>query len=239
MSILQHLTRIKYYFAVWNKVYDLRMKVRNDGGTVLGNPWKDIDLTDYENHMSLKNVYQLQTMNQMMNEQFSSHDAESVMILGIAGGNGLEHIDKAKFKSVFGVDINQEYLNECKKRFVALGDVFKPICVNLLDENLQLPCADLLVANLLIEYIGYECFQRVLKRVKSKYISCIIQINTETSFVSDPPYLHVFDRLDEVHHQMEESKLIKAMQEIGYTKRMVDEKDLPNGKKLVRLDFVL
>ena len=96
MSILQHLTRIKYYFAVWNKVYDLRMKVRNDGGTVLGNPWKDIDLTDYENHMSLKNVYQLQTMNQMMNEQFSSHDAESVMILGIAGGNGLEHIDKAK-----------------------------------------------------------------------------------------------------------------------------------------------
>ena len=239
MSILQHLTRIKYYFAVWNKVYDLRMKVRNDGGTVLGNPWKDIDLTDYENHMSLKNVYQLQTMNQMMNEQFSSHDAESVMILGIAGGNGLEHIDKAKFKSVFGVDINQEYLNECKKRFVALGDVFKPICVNLLDENLQLPCADLLVANLLIEYIGYECFQRVLKRVKPKYISCIIQINTETSFVSDSPYLHVFDRLDEVHHQMEESKLIKAMQEIGYTKRMVDEKDLPNGKKLVRLDFVL
>ena len=31
MSILQHLTRIKYYFAVWNKVYDLRIKVRNEG----------------------------------------------------------------------------------------------------------------------------------------------------------------------------------------------------------------
>ena len=72
---------------VWNKVYDLRIKVRNegeigeyefasddngtkfncmglvqfynfesDGGTVMGNPWKDIDLADYENHMSLKNA---------------------------------------------------------------------------------------------------------------------------------------------------------------------------------------
>lgn len=201
------------------------------------NPWEEIDLDDYEKHMSLESVYQLQAMNEMMREQFDAYDAETVMILGIAGGNGLEHINKDEFKSVYGVDINQNYLNECKRRYSALGDVFKPICADLSNDTIWLPCADLLIANLLIEYIGYECFQKVVKRVNPKYVSCIIQINTEASFVSDSPYLHVFDRLDEVHHQMEEDSLTVCMNEVGYNKSFMAEKDLPNGKKLVRIDF--
>lgn len=44
--------------------------------------------------------------------------------------------------------------------------------------------------------------------------------------------------LDEVHHQMEENDLINHMQEIGYTKELIKERTLPNGKKLVRIDFV-
>ena len=201
------------------------------------NPWEEIDLDDYEKHMSLESVYQLQAMNEIMREQFDAYDAETVMILGIAGGNGLEHINKDEFKSVYGVDINQNYLNECKRRYSALGDVFKLICADLSDDAILLPCVDLLIANLLIEYIGYECFQKVVKKVKPKYVSCIIQINTETSFVSDSPYLHVFDRLDEVHHQIEEESLIICMNEVGYSKVLIVEKNLPNGKKLVRIDF--
>lgn len=54
---------------------------------------------------------------------------------------------------------------------------------------------------------------------------------------SESPYLHIFDRLDEVHHQMEENALISYMQEIGYTKELMKEKNLPNDKKLVRIDF--
>ncbi len=203
----------------------------------MSNPWKDIDLNDYENHMSLENVRQLQTMNRMMKEQFSLYDAETIMILGVAGGNGLEHIDQRKIGCVYGVDINQDYLNECTKRYASMGQIFKPVCADLLAGDLQLPCADLLVANLLIEYIGYECFQNVVKTVCPEYVSCIIQINTDDSFVSDSPYLHVFDRLDEIHHEMQEEKLVGAMRDIGYSKGASDEKDLPNGKKLVRLDF--
>ncbi|MBP0980810.1 MAG: methyltransferase type 11, partial [Oscillospiraceae bacterium] len=111
------------------------------------------------------------------------------------------------------------------------------ICADLLDENLRLPHADLVVANLLIEYIGYEVFGRVIEKVSPAYISCAIQINTDSSFVSDSPYLHVFDRLDEVHHQMEETALAEAMAQIGYKNVLKAEKPLPNGKKLVRLDF--
>jgi len=54
----------------------------------MNNPWKNIDIEDYEKHMSLDSVFQLQTMNQMMKEQFYTHSIKSIMIFGIAGGNG-------------------------------------------------------------------------------------------------------------------------------------------------------
>ena len=64
------------------------------------------------------------------------------------------------------------------------------------------------------------------------------QINTdEKTWVSASPYLHAFDGLDAVHHQMEEKALTKAMNEIGYRSLKTDEYPLPNGKKLVMLDF--
>ena len=173
----------------------------------------------------------------MMRKQFESYDIDTMMILGIAGGNGLEHIQKEKIKKVFGVDVNQSFLLECKKRYKELGDTFETICVDLLGDDLQLPCSELLVANLLIEYIGYECFQKIVKLVNPIYISCVIQINMGDSFVSDSPYIHTFDCLEEVHHQMEEMKLVDCMDKIDYHRIKTTEQLLPNGKKLVRIDF--
>lgn len=131
----------------------------------------------------------------MMKGQFAAYPISSVMILGIAGGNGLEHIQKDKYK------------------------------------------AELVIANLLIEYIGYECFQKAVQHVNPKYVSCIIQMNVEDTWVSDSPYLHVFDGLDRVHRQMEEQALERIMLEIDYHVIKTLEHMLPNGKKLVQLDF--
>ena len=68
------------------------------------NPWEEIPLSDYENHMKLNSVMQLQAMNEMMKGQLDAYSISSVAILGIAGGNGLEHIQKSKFKRVYGID---------------------------------------------------------------------------------------------------------------------------------------
>lgn len=203
----------------------------------MNNPWEDINLDDYERHMSLDSVHQLQTLNEMMKEQFYQYPVKSMMVLGVAGGNGLEHIDPARFTKVYGVDINQDYLEECRKRYFQLGDVLELLHVDLMQEAERLPYVDLVVADLLIEYIGYECFQKVITNVKPQYVSCIIQINTDAGYVSDSPYLHVFDDLDQVHHQMEEKALTDAMAHVGYKIELQEERLLPNGKKLVRLDF--
>ncbi|MGN0497346.1 MAG: methyltransferase type 11 [Lachnospiraceae bacterium] len=203
----------------------------------MNNPWKEINLSDYENHMALDSVWQLQAMNQMMKEQLNQYDIQSVMILGIAGGNGLEHVDVEKITRVYGVDINTEYLMTTQKRYKNLSGILECLCVDLRCEAEKLPQVNMLIANLLIEYIGYECFQKVVKVIKSQYVSCIIQINTDDGFVSDSPYLHVFDELEHVHHQMAEQELKNSMEVIGYQLTQTLEYPLPNGKKLVQLDF--
>lgn len=201
------------------------------------NPWEDISLADYENHMQLDSVMQLQAMNQMMKDQFDTYPISSIMILGIAGGNGLEHIPKGKFESVYGVDVNSSYLKEVVHRYPDLEGILECLCINLINETDKLPEADMVIANLLIEYIGYDCFQETIQHVNPIYVSCIIQINIEDTWVSDSPYLHVFDRLEQVHHQIEEQELEKAMLEINYHAIKTLEHMLPNGKKLVQIDF--
>ena len=201
------------------------------------NPWEEIPLTDYENHMKLGSVMQLQAMNEMMKGQFDAYPVTSVMIFGIAGGNGLEHIQKGKFKKVYGIDVNASYLKEVVQRYPELDGLLECLRIDLTDEADQLPKAEMVIANLLIEYIGYECFQKAIQHVKPKYVSCMIQINMEDHWVSDSPYLHVFDGLEQVHHQMEEHALENAMLEIDYHAIRTLEHLLPNGKKLVQMDF--
>ena len=68
----------------------------------MSNPWEEISLSDYESHMKLNSVRQLQAMNALMKSQLDTYPVSSVMILGVAGGNGLEHIAGKRFVKVYG-----------------------------------------------------------------------------------------------------------------------------------------
>ena len=84
-----------------------------------------------------------------------------------------------------------------------------------------------------------EEVKEAVKKIDPVYVSAVIQINTDTkAWVSDSPYLHSFDRLDEVHHQMEEQSLSECLKEAGYSFRSSEREDLPNGKALLRLDYI-
>ena len=175
------------------------------------NPWEEISLDDYENHMSLDSVRQLQTLNALMKEQFEAYPVHTAMVLGVAGGNGIEHVRPEKYRAVYCVDINEEYLQAVKERYARQSAV-QCLRADLTEEADRLPAAELVIANLLIEYIGYPAFTEVIRKVSPEYVSCVIQINTdEKNWVSDSPWLHAFDGLDRVHHQMGEDALTAAM----------------------------
>ena len=204
----------------------------------MSNPWNSIKLIDYESHMSLDSVGQLQSLNRMMASQFEDFPVKTTVVLGVAGGNGLEHIDLDKYQTVYGVDINEDYLKEVYKRHEDKKKALRCLQLDIVNEADKLPRAELVIANLLVEYIGYDAFKNAIKKINPEYVSVGIQINTDKkAWVSDSPYLHAFDRLDEVHHQMEEQAMTECLKEIGYKNTGSFRDDLPNGKALVRLDY--
>lgn len=118
------------------------------------NPWKSIDLIYYEHHMKQDTVKQLQALNLIMQNQIYKYNVKVLCILGVAGGNGLEHIQPDKIDKVYGIDINCDYIRECEIRYGFLNNTLELINADLLDiENTILPEVDLIIANLLIEYI--------------------------------------------------------------------------------------
>ena len=136
-----------------------------------------------------------------------------------------------------GVDVNAAYLEAAAARHPNLAGVLECLRVDLREEPCRLPAAELVIANLLVEYIGCSCFQRLIGQVGPEYASCVLQINAEDGWVSDSPYLHAFDVLEAVHHDLDGKVLEKTMLAIGYRVIQRTERGLPNGKKFLRMDF--
>lgn len=111
------------------------------------------------------------------------------------------------------------------------------LLVDISEDTRRLPQADLLLANLVIEYIGCDCFRKAVLQTAPRFVSCVIQADTESSFISDSPYAHVFDDLKTIHRTVNEKELTESMESIGYCAELKEEKNLPNGKRLVRLDY--
>ncbi|SDN74108.1 class I SAM-dependent methyltransferase [Acetanaerobacterium elongatum] len=203
----------------------------------MNNPWKEVSLNDYERHMMHSSVYQAQTLNNIMYHQLNDYKATRLMILGIAGGNGLNHVNVNEREKVYGVDINADYLEECQKRYPDLSGIFEPICADLCSRDTTLPNAELVIADLVIEYIGYEAFQKQIAKIKPHYVSTVIQINEGAEFVSESPYIKALEVLQPVHHQIDIQGLNSTMESILYMNTYTEIIPLANGKKFVRLDY--
>ena len=52
----------------------------HEGEIKMSNPWEEIRLSDYENHMKSDSVKQLQSMNQTMKHQLNDYDVHTVMM---------------------------------------------------------------------------------------------------------------------------------------------------------------
>lgn len=200
-------------------------------------PWEEIALTDYEAHMRLDSVGQLQALDRLMARQLAAYPARTAAILGVAGGNGLEHVDPEKYEIVYGIDVNEDYLAACAARYPALVGCVQTLCLDLTDEGRELPKADLVIADMLIEYIGVEVFAHRMRENAPRWVSCVIQKNVDNSFVSNSPYLHVFDGIAELHTDIDARALIAAMEDAGYRAVLTEAEALPNGKRFLRLDF--
>lgn len=118
------------------------------------NPWLSIPLSDYEGHMGAPGVEQLPALSFLFSRALTRVRPRSVAVLGIAGGNGLEHID-GSVSRVVGIDIRAEYLDEVRRRFPALP--LELHCLDLASDTVTAAPVDLVHAALIFEHAGLEC----------------------------------------------------------------------------------
>jgi SAM-dependent methyltransferase len=103
--------------------------------------------------MGSAGVRQLTVLAELFKSALDRCRPESVAVLGVAGGNGLEQIDGAATKRIVGVDINQRYLDEVQRRFATLSGL-ELHCRDLAERKFSLAPVTLAHAALIFEHVG-------------------------------------------------------------------------------------
>jgi SAM-dependent methyltransferase len=115
-----------------------------------------VPLHDYEEHMTSGAVQQLGALSELFGEALRGCRPESVAILGVAGGNGLERIDPVVTRRVCGIDINPEYLRAVRERHAAVPGL-ELHCADLAGQGIELAPVQLVHAALIFEHAGVAC----------------------------------------------------------------------------------
>jgi hypothetical protein len=203
------------------------------------NPWLALPLGDYEGHMRSPDVDQLGPLSDLFSEVLRRHRPASVAILGIAGGNGIEHVDPSVTSRVVGLDLNPQYLDVTRRRFPDLRGL-ELHCADLAQATLAIPPVALVHAAMLFEHAGIGlCLDTALSLVApGGVLSTVLQLPSETAgavgvtpFPSMETLARHFAFVDPVHLQ-------QALAERGWTLAHQSRLPLPSGKAFWAGGFV-
>jgi len=207
------------------------------------NPWQKLPHAVYEKHMGHKNVQQLDMLSRIFGGQLAlvaDIEKPTVAILGITGGNGLSHIKEGAYKTVLGLDINEQYLDICRTRYRELSTLALHQ-IDLMTEKDRavalLQNADLVVANLIVKHIHLCNFIEIISKLVTPVVSITIQFNPDGQSLSHSGFEAAFDEIQTHGCNCDALELNTEMHNAKY--RLIDkiEHELPNQKWLIRLDY--
>ncbi|MDZ4796803.1 MAG: hypothetical protein SGI92_01470 [Bryobacteraceae bacterium] len=153
-------------------------------------PWLAVPLADYEAHMSAPGVGQYSLLSTLFREVLLRCLPASVAVVGVAGGNGLEHVDPGMTRRVAGIDVNQAYLDEVALRYGVVGGL-ELHCVDMTREAPGVEPAELVHAALVFEHAGVEgCLRNTLGLVApGGWLSVVLQLpSVQAPGVAQTPF---------------------------------------------------
>jgi hypothetical protein len=205
----------------------------------MNNIWNSIPLEDYEQHMLHETVGQLQLLNHLTKMYLEATRPNTVLILGVAGGNGLEHIDKTITREVIGIDTNEKYLEETRMRYKELLPELQLINVDLSDNEDEITKADLIWSALILEYINIEkCFQFISNNIKSNgHLVVTIQSNNGAQSVGRSGIESV-NSVEQLFRLVEPYDLLIVAEKFGFLKVFEEENFLPDKKSMKTYHFI-
>jgi hypothetical protein len=144
------------------------------------NPWLNVPLADYEGHMKSAEVRQLEALSDLFAQVLALCRPASVAVLGIAGGNGLEHIDGRITRRVVGLDVNPVYLGAVRERYSMVRGL-ELYCVDLARQLVDLKPVQLVHAALVFEHAGVgHCLENAIALAAPRgALSAVLQLPSE------------------------------------------------------------
>lgn len=194
------------------------------------NPWLDIPLPDYEGHMNSPNVAQLAALADLFEEALTYCHPESVAILGIAGGNGLDRIDLHVTKHIVGIDIHSAYLDAVRARYPQLPLTL--YCFDLEQGTLSEQSASLVHAALIFEHAGTaQCLRNAASLVAPNgHLAVVLQLPSTTQAEVSPTQFKSMLALSTQFQLVDPPSLQQSLESLGFTLQHHTRRDLPNGK---------
>jgi hypothetical protein len=202
------------------------------------NAWNQIPLADYEQHMRHKDVAQSQLLNNLTRKYLQKHQPQTPLFLGICGGNGLEHIDSNRTKSVYGIDINKSYLDETQKRFGEKINNLILIQADISASTESFVKSDFVWAALIFEYIDMQRgFNFIANNTCDSSILIItIQSNNGNQSVS-PTGIESIKAVKDIFAIVDPDSVKTAAATVDFKCIGSEENMLPNGKSFLTYAF--
>jgi hypothetical protein len=198
----------------------------------MSNPWLEIPLGDYEGHMASPEVGQLEALADLFGEVLRICRPASVAVLGVAGGNGLEHCDGVHVSRVVGVDVNPRYLEDVRQRHGGRLNL-ELLCHDLAEEKIDSQTVDLVHAALVFEHAGVgRCLENAIALVSAGgAISVVLQLPAEGGRnVGASPFASL-QRLKDHFTLIDPEWMQETLEERGFQQVHEDTRVLPAGKK--------
>ena len=117
------------------------------------NPWSLVSAAEYEAHMGPAGADELAPLSAIFGKIYAARRPRRLAVLGVATGNGLEHVDPATTRRTVGLDVNLSYLAVARQRFMRLGASLELRCVDLERAELDAGGFDLVHAALVLEHV--------------------------------------------------------------------------------------
>ena len=202
----------------------------------MSNPWLEIPVSDYENHM--KEVGQAKILNSLIKSCLDKYQPKNFALLGCTTGNGLEHINPEITNKIYAIDINPEYLQKTKERFVAKIQNLEILNIDIQNDELTIKNVDLFFVGLVLEYIETEkALIKIIRTLSKKGILIIIiQKNKKTSFVSKTKYKSL-KKLEKISNEVNEQLINKFIQSENMELIERDEIKLTENKSFIKLKY--
>lgn len=202
------------------------------------NPWLEVPLADYEGHMRSPDVDQLGPLSRLFADALRRHRPESVAVLGVAGGNGLEHVDPAVTRRIVGLDINPGYLDAARGRFGSLPGL-ELHRVDLSGPMPAVAAVALVHAALVFEHAGLEaCLDHALAlRAPAGVLSVVLQLPSDTTAAVGPSGFTSIEALSSRFQLIDPAALERRLRRHGLHRRHQAQLPLVSGKALWAASF--